>query len=206
MPHPFIPVADTIEAALRFDINGVPAEFVFNFKWPTSVTTTIMQNLGTIIIDWVISSLAPVIPMIFTFNDVYLTDLSSVSAPAFSWQTGTSSNLPQSGGGSGTPVQNHTSLVISRRTANRGRSYRGRTYLSGLTEADLLNTNTWASATLSGFLAIYLALIANVGFAGFTDVVVSRHNGGSPRVVGVTTPVTAYSADSRITTQRRRNK
>lgn len=206
MPHPYIPITDTIEAAVRFDINGTLAEIVFNFKWPTAVTTTVMQNLGTIIVDWILNTLAPDVTTGVTFNDVYLTDLTTSSSPAFSWLTGTSANLPQSGGGSGTAVQNHTALVVSRRTPNRGRSYRGRTYIAGLREVNLLTTNSWSSGTLSGFLAHYLALIVNTGLAGFTDVVVSRHSGGSPRVVGVTTPVSAYSIDSEIGSQRRRNR
>jgi len=203
----YVPAANTVEACIRYTQNGVPAEFCLNFKFPGALTTTIMQNLGKIIVDWIIGSWISLVTTSVTFNEVYLTDLTTNSSPAFAWFNGTSANLPQNGTLTGSVNSQQASAVVSLRTPNRGRSFRGRTYLSGFEVAQTVDSNHWASTPLASWLAAYNNLIANVAFGtGAVQVVVSRFSGGVAHSSAVLTPVSSTQIDALIGTQRRRLK
>jgi hypothetical protein len=131
---------------------------------------------------------------------VKVTDLSSVSGFSLTL-TG---SLPIAGGNASPALPNNTALVITKRTLQRGRSFRGRIFHPGLTE-NQVTANQVAGATVSALVAAY------ENFKGFTLTdgeavlcVLSRYSGGNARVTGLMTPVENFTSDGFIDSQRRR--
>jgi hypothetical protein len=98
-------------------------------------------------------------------------------------------------------------LVASLRTALKGRSFRGRTYLTGFGEVQQV-AGIWQSSALGNVPEGFDWLLNRYGPSGtstaFQWSVVSRVNGGIVRPTPVSTPVTSYSLDPVVRTQRRR--
>lgn len=76
-------------------------------------------------------------------------------------------------------------IALTRFSAFTGRSARGRVYLVGLAENQVVGDIVDA-ATISGYLTTYANLTANILTAGWTPVIVSRYANGVKRLVGVT--------------------
>jgi len=200
----YVPVADTIQVAVQAEISGVPMEFVLHFKWPSAITVTLMNGVGTTFVDWIINTLAPLIYAGVTFNSVKLTDLTTVSSPSFDWFAGTTLSLPKPGTGSGVGAPQQASIMASLRTANRGRSYRGRTYFYGMLASQVNNTASWNPTAIGAFLSAFATVIGDMVSAGWTPVIVSKVQNGVTLSAGVTTPIQTISVDTGIKTQRRR--
>jgi len=112
------------------------------------------------------------------------------------------------------PVPGNVTLAIKNGSGFTGRSQRGRTYWVGLSEG-IVNGNTvdstWQGQVLQNMGELRTAIIN----LGYEFVVVSRHTGRTcdvvkckkiptPRSVGVTTPITGFTADLVVDSQRRR--
>lgn len=98
----------------------------------------------------------------------------------------------------------NVTVAITWRTANVGKSYRGRTYHIGLLSRQILG-NQLAGGTMAGLLAAYTELTAAIhADAFFTQGVVSRYSNGVKRETGVFTPITQVTMDSALDSQRRR--
>jgi hypothetical protein len=104
-----------------------------------------------------------------------------------------------------------STFVVSFRTDLRGRSFRGRNYVIGLTE-DMVDGNSLEAGVSEPWRLAYAHLGTLVADIDWTWVVVSRFSGVSgsppeptPRVAGVTTPITSVVVvDQFIDSQRRR--
>jgi len=140
-------------------------------------------------------------------DHLHLQDLSSSSAPAFDWITGSGSNtLPFAGTDVDPLSAGQAALVTTLRTTNRGRSFRGRNYWPGIGRSALSGGGQIVGPTrvtdqdtfVNSLAATIHALPAR------TLVVVSRHTGGAPRVTGITTPVSSHDTNNIVDTQRRR--
>lgn len=105
----------------------------------------------------------------------------------------------------------NVTMSVSFRTALRGRSFRGRNYVAGLTE-DQVAGNIFISTLSASWKAAYEAIAAAIASTGWTWVVVSRFSGVDavtkepiPRAAGVTTPVlSVIVVDDFVDSQRRR--
>lgn len=108
---------------------------------------------------------------------------------------------------SGQELPPQCALVLSWFTALAGRSYRGRTYLTGFTEQTQDN-GVWDSTHLTNVTGIITQMLTVYGSGG-TDGnwqfgVISRYLNGAPRITPVITPVTSGVARAYVYTQRRR--
>jgi hypothetical protein len=202
----FIPVPDTAEVIIVFTYGAREARVVLNIRSAIAWTLANLENLATIFVDTIISDGIAWIGHQWTAEKIHITDLSSSSGASFDWITGTSSNLPIAGGSPDFTVSAQEALVTTLRTANRGRSYRGRNYWPGLVDTQMTAGATQIATTRVAaqqtFVSNLKAAINSVYPNGL--VVVSRHTGGSPRVTGVTTPVTSLDTNNLVDTQRRR--
>ena len=99
------------------------------------------------------------------------------------------------------------SEVLSWKTSLQGRSYRGRTYLPPLTEAEN-NAGTLISTAITNLNTIVTQMLTVFGPAGTnTDWqfgIISRVNGGVPRPTPTFAAVVSGACRSTIRTQRRR--
>lgn len=95
-------------------------------------------------------------------------------------------------------------LVVTFRTGLRGRSYRGRNYISGIPLAGAETETDATSAFLNSCLAAY-ANLDDVELAeSCTHVVVSRQHNGVVLTTGDAHTVLSYTGDSHFDSQRRR--
>jgi len=139
-----------------------------------------------------------------SLDKITVTDLTTLSGPQFI----TASALV--GALSDNPIPNQVAGVVTWRTDTRGRSFRGRTYLGGFTEAH--SVGGAPDGTLRSAMADWASDL-NGGFAGLphTQTVVSRYHQAVagvpptiPRVTNLSTAITAWSVDLAWKTQRRR--
>lgn len=100
-------------------------------------------------------------------------------------------------------------LVISWRTALKGRSFRGRTYVPGLTEVNQ-DAGIWGSATTAAYDTWADAFLARYSASDpashWRFGVVSEVTGGLKRVTPIITPVSNFGVDAEVFTQRRRGR
>lgn len=197
---PFIPVPNVVMAEVRMSLDFQRIENTLYFEFSTPPTPGNLISLGNDLEGWFTSLFAPVVSSALALREIYLTDLTSVTG-------GTFTQVPATlitGGQSSEALPNSVALSVSFRTAQRGRSFRGRNFLPGLTDAQVAQ-NTVTVGALGVIQNAYNQLPASLGGSGATWVVVSRFTGGAPRVTGLATPVTAVViVDPTVDSQRRR--
>lgn len=198
---PFIPVPGVVQCNFRATYLSVPVENVLNFlTTETPVTPSLVQAIAEeALTEWV-NEVVPNLSSSYSLREVHAADQSSATGSIF-----TAVPLaPVPGGQGGDPEPGNVAFCVSLRTAQRGRSFRGRTYFCGLTSGETNGNifNADRAALLVGALEF---IRENMIAVGGQLVVVSRFSGGAPRATGIATPVTAiFNVDLRVDSQRRR--
>jgi hypothetical protein len=103
-----------------------------------------------------------------------------------------------------TPAQ--LAAVASWRTALAGRSFRGRTYLGPLVQGALNGQSLSSTANNAIGTASLNLITASDASTDFRLVVLSRWHNGVKRPVPIGTRVTSAQTNTRVETQRRRNR
>lgn len=196
----FIPVPNVIQAELVYTWNNETCENVLHFESAGAPSIPNMQELGAYLVAWWTTSMKPLTHNSVQLVNVKLTDLNAAFAPAIDYTT----TLPQTGTPSGDSMPNNVSLVMSKRTVFRGRSYRGRIYVVGLFEPMVAGNVVTGSHVTNLKTAWSLLNSFATTSESWTHVVVSRFEGGAPRAFGVTTPVINITSDGIVDSQRRR--
>lgn len=197
----FVPFENVAEVVLIGSEAGQEIVSVHNFEFPSALTTSILEALAGAVINSWIDNLAPILSTGLDLNAVKATDLTTVSSPGVTVPTpsGTDGNVDTA------PVQINVALVLSEATDLRGRSYRGRVYQAGLPIGSLASPGSVTETYQTDFVNAYTGFFDDIETAeSCIHVVCSRENGGVRRTVGVATPVTAYSANINLDSQRRR--
>lgn len=140
-------------------------------------------------------------------NAVTLASASAYSLDSASAPIGTYvPEVPVVGGIAGDPLPPQAAVVVTLRTANRGRSGRGRIYISGFSEGDSTGSqiNVPRAATIqTGMTAFRAALAAQL----IPLSVLSQYTAGAPRAAGLLQTVTAHDVrNNTFGSQRRRNR
>lgn len=190
--------SNTIKVAINGVLTGQECINVFHFKAPSSVTEALMDNLAADVETW-LDSFKALVTSSWSCTSVTLTDLTTSSGLSktygFSTKTGTLS---------GAPKPNNVSAVVTSRTNSRGRSFRGRTYIGGVgdnsTDTTLDLDPTWMSSVAS----VFVSLLNSSAFHSCVISIVSYFANKVVRGAAVVTPITAFSMDSHIDSQRRR--
>jgi len=124
-----------------------------------------------------------------------------------------STGLPMIGTGTGVTLPLSLALVVTLRTAQAGQGYRGRVYLCGLTDADLLTSTRWSDAAGTAGVGFVDALRSAMDGNTVPMCVAQRalaegtHHDGTPweaRPAGTPDVVSCDIANPRIDSQRRR--
>lgn len=197
----FVPVPNTLQAELRFLFGSQKCENVLYFTGSGGVTPALATTLGAALVAWWNAQFKAASPTIMSLTEVYLTDLSTATSFTVSYVTG----LPSAGSSAVDPLPFNCSHCVSFRTANRGRSGRGRNYVMGLSDSEAVASVITVTRRNIDVNA-YAALVgAGTFVAGLQFCVVSRISNGVPRASGLIQPVTAVlSVDDTIDSQRRR--
>jgi hypothetical protein len=205
----FVPVPNTAMAELRYLLEGEPAENTLYFRALDGYDVTLLGELALMVKNWWITNIQPLTSVHAVLQEVFVTDLSSATAAAL----GDSSGLPLPGDLEGEMAPANVAPCISFRTANRGRSFRGRNYLLGIENTQITNSRM-AAPYMGGMLGAYSQLLVVSAALGVEWVVVSRYSGSTivdgkkvptPRVTGLATPVTSVLfTDDVVDSQRGR--
>jgi hypothetical protein len=131
-------------------------------------------------------------------SQVNVLDLDSAVGVSVVYTTG----LPISGTNSNAPAPQNAAPVITLRTPNRGRAFRGRSFFAGADEG-AFNAGDGTSITpgaITIFNAAYAALITAIATITSCNLAVGS------RVLGASTVITSAQCRTHIGTQRRRVK
>lgn len=197
----FIPTPNTARVALEFSYSGQECVITLWFEATVSFDATSLTALAASVRNWAVDNLLPILSAAMSLVQIRATAQDSSSAPSIVYTTG----LPESGGDSSAGEDPQVAAVASFRTDLRGRSYRGRNYVPGITVNARSAVGLMSTTFVAALAAAYAALSDVETDTDTTHVVVSHYTGGAPRAAGVTTPITEYIVDQPTDTQRRRS-
>jgi hypothetical protein len=187
--------------------NGQQVENTDWFRFLDPYGAPEMTLLGDNLLIWWQDEYEPLVSSGVQLREIVLTDMASATGPQVTVVPAT----PVTGDNTANIVPGNVTLSVSFRTASRGRSFRGRNYVVGLTEDQIVG-NDFAAGVTASWEAAYTALIAVPAGSSAEWVVVSRFSGVDPvthapipRVAGIATPVTAVVVvDNFVDSARRR--
>lgn len=200
MPTTFIPFADCCEAVIQFLLDGVPGLISLGFHHTVAAaySVTNLADLATAIHTGLIVPLKARQTGQVKYTNIHLRDLDTVTGAVFDQP------LTDVGTATGDNLPNQVAMTVTFLTGVAGRSYRGRNYVPALPAASTLTDRTWDPAVIAAVQAAYETFDLALPAADSEHVVLSRANGGAPRMAGVATRVIGYRANTQIFTQRRR--
>lgn len=203
--HPFVPASDTIKFEMFFALFGQVVETIYHFTTATDLTPAFLATVASDFFDIWKASFGPNLSSKLNFTGCRATSQETSSAPSYLFVPATV--LPGAVADTD-PIPGSACLVMTNRTAKRGRSYRGRNYIPGIpstvTDATDGNfvPNSYVSDLLDSHADFMTALIGS--YPDFEHVVVSRFQNGAFLGTAIKTPVTSVSANNYIDSQRRR--
>jgi len=194
----FIPFPDTNLVELVYNLpSGQVAENTLYFQQTTPITEATMEDLATAVGSWWATEVAPLVHDGVTLNFIRVTNMESDTAPSLEFAQGTPGEV------AGANMPGNVTAAISFKTSKRGRSFRGRNYVIGLVDAQIVNDSIDAGLR-TAYEDAYEALALAVDGIDCFHVVASRQEDGVVRTTGVNTPVTSYRMEGFIDSQRRR--
>jgi len=198
--HGFIPAENVAKVVIEYTTQGGIAENVIYFRFPSAPSGADIVALATDVSTYWQAFVLDTQSTDITLTKITVTDQTvaggyqHVRAES---ETGTVVS----------PVMpNNVTLAIAFRSNLSGRSNRGRLFVIGLTESQVLY-DTVPTSPLNTLLAAYSgffdAIIVNTDWE---HVIVSYCGGGSWRSDALVTSVVSYTAEGTIDTMRRRLK
>lgn len=188
-------------------LDGQRVENTLWFEFGTPPLAADLTALGGLLLTWWGTNIGPLASQGLQVREVVCTSMHSAVAP----QATSTPSGALTGGSVNEIMPNNVSMTVSFRTGLRGRSFRGRNYVTGLT-IDQVTGNQIIPAVVADFIAAYEALGTAISGSGWTWIVASRFSGVDPttkkpipRAAGVTEPVIAVVVvDAFVDSQRRR--
>jgi len=152
---PFVPVPNTAQFNIRYTVNGELAENTLYFSRANGWGAGDLTVGAAYLRDWFVTNIRSQLGAQAIFKEVYGVDLSSQNGP-----TSTVSVTNDPGGPIvGDMMPGSVSLCVTFRTAKRGRSFRGRNYISGFTEGQVAG-NSFAVTAPNNIATAYDLLVA----------------------------------------------
>jgi len=196
---PFIPVPNGIQLCFLFTTAGQNWQFCITLrKSAGSVEDTDLQQATADGQAWWLSFLKGALSSVAHLNEITATDLTSEGAPQYRALVGENGN----NAGSYTPT--NVAVVMSHRTAKRGRSYRGRSFIGGLPITQVDTPTTLAASTATAFANGFASLRGTLDTHGLDHVVASRQHNGVTTSPAETNEVITTVVDTLLDSQRRR--
>jgi hypothetical protein len=159
-----------------------------------------LEDLSVFVGTWWTTQVLPVVSIDYTVGTITAYDMSSQSGPVFV------NNIVAAGADASPSASGQNACVVTFNTPFRGRSGRGRNYISGIAEAEL-SANTVSSTVRTQLSVAYGALNAAVQTANNSiHNVVSFYENGVARGTGFKQPVTSYKARINVKAQRARSR
>lgn len=201
MAVPFIPFVGGVKCHLTYNWQN---QRVMNTIWFLNVaaaipTSTQRSNLATALHTWWTTQMKTNIAVDVALAQIDVVDQATSSSPA----TTLVISPPEAGLSAGSTALN-VSLALSLRTDFRGRNHRGRFYVAGLIQGNLLNPGTFSTAGVTALQGALAWLMTPANVANFTWVVASHFLNKVARSNATADPITAVAGDTLLDSQRRR--
>jgi hypothetical protein len=196
----FVPAPGVVQVNQRATLFNQQIENVHYFELGSAPDAAAIQQAADDARDEWIAQMLPVLTEDYIYREAYVTDLTSETAPA-------ATSVPASlttGDGTSDSAPGSVTLCLSLRTSGRGRSSRGRQYISGISEGSIID-NAWDATKAQSVVQAFAEYQAQMATKGYALVVLSRIQNAAPRDQGLAQPVTSILVtDLFIDSQRRR--
>jgi hypothetical protein len=199
----FIPIPECAQVLLNYRLNGQECQNGFHLLHTNDRDASALQVLAALWFDWWGDEVRPHQTNDLTLQSIICRDLATENGPSIEFvTTGTTA-----GARTGEALPNNCASVVTWRTAQRGRSYRGRTYHLGLTADQRPSTNP---NEIDPTVQVNLQAAYADAIDRFSDdatgalSVASRFLNGNPRANGILTPILTCAVDLTLDSQRRR--
>jgi len=196
----FIPTPNAIELVVHFTLAGIPCSItltVGNGGVPPSLSD--LEDAATVTNGWVTDTLLDWISDDVELNGVTAYDLTSDSSPLHNLVNTT----PPVGLVASPSQAMNAAIVASLRSANRGRSGRGRNFLMGVPNNVVIDAAHVSTTHASNILGAYITGLAVLAFNGFTWCVNSKYTEGAPRTTGFLQEVESVVVNNEFDTKDR---
>jgi len=196
----FQPAPNTLQMETRCTQGGFPVEWVSHFEIPGVPTQSDCDDLAAIGDTWMDADMLPALSNTVLYLETYVRSLHTSAAPEATNNT----NGNSLGGNTSPALPNNVSFAIKLSTGLTGRSFRGRKFMFGLTEADV-GGNDAVGGSINAWLTAWEDLFTAANGGGFTPVVLSRVQGGVTLPNAIGAPIlNATIADTKVDTRRSR--
>lgn len=196
----FQPVPDGVEVVFTALQNGVPVVNVFNVQDPATHDAARLGVIADTFFTWWSANIKGSLSSSYVLQSIKATNLTSSAGPQVirNYTTGNAGSV------SGVQAAGNAAAVISWRTANIGRSFRGRTYLGGMAAASLTSAQFFDPTFAANIAAGAAALITALAGLDAKLAVLSRFVAGALRVTGLLTEIVSVIVDTKVDSQRKR--
>lgn len=181
---PFVPFSTGMQVNIRWTLQGEPIEMVLGFDYGTvgfaDAAPLVWGRLDSL---W--DDIRGIASPAMVSTDTYMVDLTNQFAGSASFGPFSS----PAGSTSGLVKPNNVAFVITHRTAARGKSFRGRSYIAGWTDSTVTG-NYLGVAYADGLAASFNSMRTDLALDDIKFCVLSRRINGAWRENGVATPVT----------------
>lgn len=196
----FIPAVNTVKTAIEGSLGGQVIINTLYWLFTGAPSETNVADLADRVLEWCVDEMLSVLSQDFQLVGVTATDQTTDHG----YQANASPLTTEVGVSTSPASPANVAGVVTFRTSQVGRSYRGRNYIAGIpddvTDSPVIFDPTWVSNVVASY-----ALLSGVETdIDCTHVVCSRYTANAPRVTAVLTPITSYTMDSNIDSQRRR--
>lgn len=196
----FQAVPNGVEVVFNATQNGVPIVNVYHVKTPGAVNDTVLLEISEVFFDWWQASVQAAQHNSYVLNTIVAKDLTVANGH----EVTTILTTDNTGGAGDEAAAANAALVMSWRTANTGRSFRGRTYVGGLPNAVLSDAQHMGTGEAAAWATRAADLIDALETAGYVLAVLSRVAAGVQRVAGLLTQIISVVVDTKLDSQRRR--
>lgn len=196
----FIPTPNAIKLVLEFTLSGQIVVVTISLQKAAPVTTADLTSAANAGITWWNTYLKALSGPQLALSGATATDQTTETSPVVHVPV----SPPTPGTNAAECLPANAAAVISWRTANRGRSGRGRMYVPGLTEGGNSNGINIAPTTQAAIATAAANLASFFAPALLTHVIISRFHNKLPRASGLSQPVVSNVVDDLWDSQRRR--
>lgn len=197
----FVPVPNCALFALRGTLHGAEWVNTLAFRAAQDFSPNALEDVANQLEAWWASQVAPQLSSDCVLNEIYGLSLESNVAPSLLRSV---VGGAIAGGLNNPALPGSVALTVSFRTLARGRSGRGRNYVSGLCEVDVTG-NAVSAPRAEALRVAYQNLLTAVDPFTYIWVVISRQQDNVKLPVGVSRPVTSVvMVDNRVDSMRRR--
>lgn len=174
------------EVVMNFSTTGKPMANVVNFHLSADYAPSDLQDLADAVDSRIDTSYIPLISSGTLYNSVDVRGLENENDFVRSSATNAGP-----GTASGSALNSNSSLCITLRSANTGRSARGRFFAMPTVVGNTSAADTYSSGYGDSIVDFLEDLKIDAATLGWTMVVLSRYNANVKRAAGVIFPITS---------------